>query len=49
VLLRHGVLVILFEKMYCLVPLRTGMLRAPAHRTLRAHHSFLMDGKRHAI
>ena len=41
VLLWHGVLVIPFEKISCLVPLTTGMSREPAHRTLRAHHSFL--------
>jgi hypothetical protein len=35
VLLRHGVLVIPFEKMSCLVTLRTGMLREPDHRTPR--------------
>ena len=39
--LRHGVLVIPFEKMSCLVPLRTGMLRQPDHKTLRTHHSLL--------
>ena len=33
------VLVIPFEKISCLVPLRTGMLREPDHRTLCAHHS----------
>ena len=38
---RHGVLVIPFEKMSCLVPLRTGMSRELDQRTLRAHHSFL--------
>ena len=38
---RHGVLVIPFEKMSYLVPLRTGMSRESDHRTLRAHHSFL--------
>jgi hypothetical protein len=41
VLSRHGVLVIPFEKMSCLVPLRTGISREPDHRTLCAHHSFL--------
>jgi hypothetical protein len=30
------------EKMSCLVPLRTGMLREPDHRTLRTHHSSLV-------
>ena len=39
--LRHGVLVIPFEKISCLVPLRTSMLREPDHRTLRTHHSLL--------
>ena len=29
------------EKISCLVPLRTGMLREPDHRTLRARHSSL--------
>jgi hypothetical protein len=38
---RHGVLVILFEKISYLVILRTGMSREPDHRTLHAHHSFL--------
>ena len=38
---RHGVLVIPFEKISCLVPLRIGMSRELDHRTLRAHHSFL--------
>ena len=40
----HGVLVIPFEKISYLVPLRTGMLRKLDHRTLRAHHSF-MNGR----
>jgi len=31
---RHGGLVIHFEKVSCLVPLRTGMSREPDHRTL---------------
>ena len=38
---RHGVLAILFEKISCLVPLRTGMSRELYHRTLRALHTFL--------
>ena len=38
---RHGVMVIPFEKMSCLVLLRTGMSREPDHRTLRIHHSLL--------
>ena len=41
----HEELVIPFEKISYLVPLRTGISREPAHRTLRAHHSFLMEGK----
>ena len=41
VLSRHGVLVIPFEKMFYLVPLRTSLLREPDHRTLHAHHLFL--------
>ena len=39
--LRHGVLVIPFEKISCLVPLRTGMSGEPDHRTLRTCHLFL--------
>ena len=38
---RHGVLVIPYEKISCLVPLRIGMSREPDHRTLHARHSFL--------
>ena len=45
VLSRHGVLVIPFEKISCLVPLRTGMLREPDHRTLHTHQS-LLNGRR---
>jgi hypothetical protein len=45
VLSRHGVLVIPFEKIPCLVPLRTGMSREPDHRTLRTHYS-LLNGQR---
>ena len=41
VLLWHGVLVIPFEKISYLVPLRTGMSREPDHMTLRTHHSLL--------
>ena len=41
VLSRHGVLVIPFEKISYLVPLRTGMSRELDHRTLRTHHSLL--------
>jgi len=41
VLLWHEVLVIPFVKISYLVPLRTGMSSEPAHRTHRAHHSFL--------
>ena len=38
---RHMVLVIPFEKIPCLVTLRTGMSRESDHRTLRTHHLLL--------
>jgi hypothetical protein len=37
----HGVLVIPFEKISCLILLRTGMLREPDHMTFYTHHSSL--------
>ena len=37
----HGELVIPFEKISCLVPLKTGMSRELDHRTLHTHHSLL--------
>ena len=39
--LRHGVLVIPFEKISCPVLLRTSISGEPDHRTLRTHHSLL--------
>ena len=38
---RHRVLVIPFEKISYLVPLRNGVSREQDHRTLRTHHSLL--------
>jgi len=43
VLLKHKELVVpTREGIFCLVHLRTNMLRELAHTTLRTHHSFLV-------